>query len=286
MCWQAKGLYRELLDEFWAEGFLPVDHEELSVICGCTVAEFETYWPQIKGSWEETPEGLVNAKMDSQRTATDSARVTNAKNGKAGAIAKLANASTPPADAKQSPSERHIEEQSKEEQSIRRGKKKSSRDKREVDPRHEIFREEIKAYAIGKGVLFVWDPSEAKQLALLLKSVPELQLEDFKKCLQHRARSPGTPHGERPRVWLPNILKYQEGPLDQFGKHPASNGGNNGKPDRGKAIAESTNATIAIRRARSVDAEQDSDGGGAHPITTARSLFERPNAQLVAKNPG
>jgi hypothetical protein len=67
----------------------------------------------------------------------------------------------------------------------------------------------------------------------------------------------------------------------------SQNGGNTrAKPSRIDAILESTNATLALRRNRGLDGESDSDGGGANPVTTARSLFERPHAQLVAKNPG
>lgn len=74
MSWQAKGLYRELLDEFWVEGSLPLDHSALADICGCTVEEFSHYWPEIEGCWEVTDGGLVNAKMDSMRTAVNMSR--------------------------------------------------------------------------------------------------------------------------------------------------------------------------------------------------------------------
>ena len=106
---------------------------------------------------------------------------------------------------------------------------KPSRDKREVDPRHVVFKEEIERYTAAKGVLFVWDVAEASQLSLLLKAVPQLAFEDFKRCLMNRARSPGTAHGERPRVWLPHILKYQEAPLNEFGKTGIGNGNRNSK---------------------------------------------------------
>lgn len=84
MSWQAKGLYRELLDEFWAEGSLPLDHGELADICGCSAEEFEIYWPQISGCWELTEDGLVNAKMDTVRTETDTIRANRARSGSKG----------------------------------------------------------------------------------------------------------------------------------------------------------------------------------------------------------
>jgi hypothetical protein len=63
-------------------------------------------------------------------------------------------------------------------------------------------------------------------------------------------------------------------------------GGIHDRRNRAQVIAESTNATLALRNARTMDVGADSNGGGAYPVTTARSLFERSHAQLVAKNPG
>jgi uncharacterized protein YdaU (DUF1376 family) len=262
MSWQAKGLYRELLDEYWAEGSLSLDHGELSEICGCTLEEFEMYWPQIKGCWEETPDGLANATMDSMRTETDSKRVTNAKNGKAGARAKLANAKQTPSKRQTSASVRHIEEKRREEKS--KEEQKPSRDKREVDSRHVPFKVEIECYQKAKGVVFAWDGSDAKQLDLLLKSAPTLTFEDFKKCLMHRARSPGTPHGERPRVWLPNILKYQEAPLNEFGKTGVGNGNKNSKTGGNIDAARGALAILAEaeRNSSLADEVQPEAGGG------------------------
>lgn len=120
MSWQAKGLYRELLDEFWAEGFIPTNRDLLAEICGCTVAEFDQFWPEFGMCWVETEDGFVNRKMDEQRTSMDSLRVANARNGSAGANAKLATAKRPLAsadDRQATASERHIEEKRREEKS-------------------------------------------------------------------------------------------------------------------------------------------------------------------------
>jgi uncharacterized protein YdaU (DUF1376 family) len=92
MPWQARGPYRDLLDEFWAEGSLPMDHAELADICAMLEAEFEQWWPYISPHWEEREGRLYNAKMDQQRTATDAARVAMSQGGKAGG--KVSNSST------------------------------------------------------------------------------------------------------------------------------------------------------------------------------------------------
>ena len=53
-------------------------------ICGCDHTTFLLHWPQIQGCWEETPDGLINAKMDAQRTEVDCSRVAKAKAGAKG----------------------------------------------------------------------------------------------------------------------------------------------------------------------------------------------------------
>lgn len=111
MSWQARGLYRELLDEFWAEGSLPNDLEKLADICGCKLSEMKQLWPEIEPCWELWPEGFRNAKMDEQRTDADYVRAQNAANGRSGGRAKAANAKRPLAngsDRYDSASERHI----------------------------------------------------------------------------------------------------------------------------------------------------------------------------------
>jgi len=87
MSWQARGLYRELLDEFWSEGSIPADLDKLADICGCTRGEMEQFWPQIEPSWERIEGGYRNAKMESQRTSKDAERITKANSGRKGGLA-------------------------------------------------------------------------------------------------------------------------------------------------------------------------------------------------------
>lgn len=87
----------------------------------------------------------------------------------------------------------------KREEEIKK-KQVPSRGKREADPRHVPFKAAVDAYAAYKRVELPWDGSEAKALDLLLKSLPAMTLQEFQACLNHRARSQGLPHGERPRV--------------------------------------------------------------------------------------
>jgi hypothetical protein len=135
-----------------------------------------------------------------------------------------------------------------------KNKQKTSR-KRVSDARHVPFRLAIQSYTTYKAVEFIWDASEAKQLSLLLSAAPDLTLLTFQACLNHRARSPGTPHGERPRLWLPNVLKYQEAPLNEFGKTGAANGNRNSKTSGNINAAQSAFDLLDAREAHRGDAD-------------------------------
>lgn len=127
MSWQARGLYRELLDEFWAEGSIPDDMVFMAEVCGCTEDEMATYWVEISHCFELRDDRLYNRKMDEQRTAKDSHRVAMANAGKAGAIAKIesANAEHKPDISQTIAGKSHIE---------RREEREREREPRSVDP--------------------------------------------------------------------------------------------------------------------------------------------------------
>lgn len=136
---------------------------------------------------------------------------------------------------------------------------KPSRAEREGESRHVSFRLAVQAYAKHMHVLFVWDASAGKQLDLLLRAAPELTLASFQACLLNRARSPGVPHGEHPRVWLPRILKYQQGPLNAFGRREEEGNGRTFQTKTGGSI-DSAREAIRIIREREVGADCDPAG--------------------------
>jgi hypothetical protein len=144
---------------------------------------------------------------------------------------------------------------------VNRGNRVSRGAAQPPDTRHVPFKLACETYAKFKGVAFVWDGSEAKALALLLRSSPGLTLYDFQLCLNNRAKSPGTPHGERPRLWLANITRYQEGPLNQFNRKEDGHG-----RDIGNRKASAANDALTRAQA-SVDAEEiaDEQAGGDVP---------------------
>lgn len=228
MSWQAKGLYRELLDEFWAEGCLPLDHADLADICGCTAEEFSNLWPEMEGCWEVVNGSLTNAKMDSMRTSKDAERVAKSESGRIGGKAsnsltraqemqaeskhKEASAKQVLAGAKEMQAQPDIAEQSRAEQRI------PSRDKREVDSRHSPFKEILgKAWKVKNTSEMTWGPGEAKQLSLLLSSNPSLTADAFRHLLHNRHKS-SVNQSERPLKWLPSLTDYASGPIDRYGK--------------------------------------------------------------------
>ena len=136
---------------------------------------------------------------------------------------------------------------------------KTSLRQAQSDPRHVPFKLACETYATYKKVPFVWDGGEAKILAALLAASPELPLGIFQTCLNHRAKSQ-VPHGERPREWLGTILKYTEGPLDQYGK-PQGAGNGTYKGKTGYSVDAATRAIEAIENRHATNGAGDSEAG-------------------------
>jgi len=228
----AKGLYRELIDEAWTEGSIANDMEELADICGCPVEVMTEAWPRIEVCWRLDGDRWVNDKLESMRTAVDAIRVTKSRAGRLGGLTKLKNAleieaadvskvEQKLADAKHvlaPATECHIAEH-KQEQKQSKSKEKPS-GKPEADFRHHRFHEQIDRYwkhKTGEDKA-PWDGSEGKALSQLLAAKPDLTIDQFRVMLKHRGDSPAEVQTERPRQWLPNILRFAGGPLDRYGK--------------------------------------------------------------------
>lgn len=87
-----RGLYRELLDECWAEGFIVNDFTQLADICACPKQVIQDAWPSLSSCFKEVRPGiLINPRMDRERTAKDEERVLKARAGALGGSAKNAS---------------------------------------------------------------------------------------------------------------------------------------------------------------------------------------------------
>jgi hypothetical protein len=74
---------------------------------------------------------------------------------------------------------------------------------------------------LNPGEEMPWDGSDAKQLDSVAKSVPTLDEDKFHKWLLNYAASENINPADRPRVFLPRINSYGNGPLDKFGRPKA-----------------------------------------------------------------
>lgn len=113
-----RGLYRELLDECWAEGCIPDDVSAMAEICGCPEQVMADAWQVLSKCFVLLDGKWHNEKLDSLRTEQDQIRVKRANAGAKGGKSKLLNEKENEANAKQmlaSASNCHIEEKRREE---------------------------------------------------------------------------------------------------------------------------------------------------------------------------
>ena len=102
MSYVERGLYRDLLDECWAEGSIPSSHAELAEICDCPEHVIADAWPKLSKCFIEAGrDRLLNLRLEAERTETDKIRATRARAGKAGGSSKLRNANALVASDKQ-----------------------------------------------------------------------------------------------------------------------------------------------------------------------------------------
>jgi uncharacterized protein YdaU (DUF1376 family) len=101
MSYIERGLYRELLDECWVEGFIPNDISILAEICGCPDEVMADAWQVLESCFELVDDKYINKKMESMRTEKDSERLTKSQSGKKGGDSKSLNFKPKKAIAKQ-----------------------------------------------------------------------------------------------------------------------------------------------------------------------------------------
>lgn len=123
MSYIERGLYRELLDECWAEGFIPDDIERLADICGCPVEVMANAWQMLSKCFANAGNGfLYNERLEQERTDMDRTRANRARAGAAGGRAKASNGAVSDANCQANASKclanaskSHIEEKRREE---------------------------------------------------------------------------------------------------------------------------------------------------------------------------
>ena len=101
MSYIERGLYRELLDECWVEGFIPNDISILAEICGCPNDVMANAWQVLESCFELVDDKYINKKMESMRTEKDTERLIKSLNGKKGGDSKSLKSKPKKASVKQ-----------------------------------------------------------------------------------------------------------------------------------------------------------------------------------------
>ena len=228
----ARGLWIEMLllmFESSRRGYLqqanrtPTSPEQLARMTGCDRDEAAHLLQELEdsGVFSRTDNGIIYSRRMTRDERTSQVRREAAKKGVAHKPRDFAGQfapAKPPAMDQQSHQQKSRSSSSSSSSSSKELKNPSG--KPEADSRHFQFREQVDRYWHHKTgeEKAPWDGSEGKALSQLLAAKPDLTVEQFRMLLKHRGDSPAEVQTERPRVWLPNILRYAGGPLDRFGK--------------------------------------------------------------------
>ena len=65
-----RGAYTDLLFAQWNIGPLPADTSRLAAMISCSPRDFAKVWPAIRPKFVETPDGLVNQRLELHREKT------------------------------------------------------------------------------------------------------------------------------------------------------------------------------------------------------------------------
>lgn len=117
MSYIERGLYRELLDECWAEGSIPDCIEELADICDCPIEVMADAWQALSKCFTKSSKTWHNEKLETMRTERDQIRIKKVEAGRLGGMSKSLKINSNLPDAKHMLSTCHIEEKRREEKS-------------------------------------------------------------------------------------------------------------------------------------------------------------------------
>jgi hypothetical protein len=192
MSYIERGLYRELLDECWVEGYIPNDIKELADICGCPEDVMADAWQVLSSCFLLIQDNtLINEKLHSLRTEKDVERLKKAENGKKGGLAKAVG--------KQVLSNCHIEEKIREDKKI-----EDNATPEGVSP--SIFKDYLK---VRKAKKSPWTPTALEGLQREAKKAGKTLEEVMRICCEKNWV------GFNPE-WLKTDVKTQDKPTIQW----------------------------------------------------------------------
>jgi hypothetical protein len=156
-------------------------------------------------------------------------------------------------------------------------KSKPSAKSAETDSRHTPISNFIKQCITHATKLdpAPWSGRDGKSLSIVLQNNPSWDVDVFKNLIRNRFRS-DVPRGDPAYKWLPELSKYAEGPLDQYGKPQVTNGTNqrNGTQSLGKQDARNTANHDAIL-AGVFGIRPDAGGNVEDGVGTGQDDFDR-----------
>jgi uncharacterized protein YdaU (DUF1376 family) len=122
-----------------------------------------------------------------------------------------------------------------------------------ADERYKPFIEDLEKYWTKKNrdVPFSVSPADGRNLKQFLRDNPKVDRELFRKCLNHRARSPAV-HTQKIHKWVLNVLEFANGTLDRFNKPEEHTG--KSEPIR-RANADSETQSLAALGVTDADRE-------------------------------
>ena len=85
-----RGAYTDLLFLEWNIGPLPADPARLAAMIGCTSKQFSTVWPTVQQKFSDSPDGLVNERLELHRAKSIEISEKRAAIGRVGGIATAA----------------------------------------------------------------------------------------------------------------------------------------------------------------------------------------------------
>jgi hypothetical protein len=305
MSLEEEGVLARLKNICWVSGSIPADLDKLSRLC--KVAPTDVLTRVVKACFKQHPtlsdrliypnhevqkEKQLEWRLKSAEAGRKSAKVRGEKKAKSfesnQPSAEVEPTIQPDANQPSMLAEPLIEPDANSSSlslsstsSSSKGKEqKPSRDKREADPRHQPFKLALQTYWIQAHehrLPFPWAPADAKQLANLLSSAPELSLDQFQQLLANRLKSSGVTHGLPPNKWLAGVMGYSE-PNDRYGKTLEVNNGAAGAnfrnasktaPNVGAAAQAIAHAIERDRNNQAFDEVQPEEGSAGYTGDTS-----------------
>lgn len=98
LSWEARAIYRELLDEMWRSGFVPNDVRQIAAIARVPLPVVREHWKAVRSLLIEVKDSrgqlLTSERLEAERGESDRLRADKARAGRAGGLKRAKNQAT------------------------------------------------------------------------------------------------------------------------------------------------------------------------------------------------